>query len=705
MNTPTAIKPDYSRKQAPPGNNNLDVALAYIKKYPNRKLFPCIGDKSRPAFKNNLELASNDEMQLRRWQKEHEGRGRIMWACSPRVSGIFCLDADLQKPGANGALNELVNAVRNESFDEILDTESASTPSGGLHLIFEGAHKFSQSKLGPGLDVPNYFMIPGQARGDGKRYTLTKDIPAMQAPAELQRRVTPPQPERIRTFSADPVPLDVFKKMLDATRYTGGPDGLDDRHSYGGWLSFLMAAHEAAGGEEWGYLDAVIEWSLADPNPDWKQPTSAEYIERKWQSFNADAPNAVTRASWFEVLRNLGRGDLIGDAGAPADFQAMRDDPSDFTAPANDDDPDGMTGRQPPPKEYPNGYSGSALMVADFPEDEEIIEGLILEGYPHTFDADGGVGKSLSSAQMAVHRVFGKPFLGRKVKQGPAIFITHEDNYNQTRKRMIAAAKSLGKDTLPDSLHVVCIDDEDLTIAVIDETGKWKKGPYYDTLDKLIGSMPGALVFLDCRSDFAQGDFIKYREVPNTFYKIVLAGFCRRHRATVVIICHPSKAATNDGSYSEGTTGNRTAVRRKLVMKLVKKDDPDGPRWFGNLKNQYGPQDGLIKIVYRDGIFVEATDLSPETTRSYEAIIDKVRKMIRIGITVVRNQQADGQGPDDIARGIVEDDPEGMQPTTAEVRAALAWGERQAKLRYVKAKSKIKAHYEVIEPGDVFRDD
>ena len=96
MSTPSI--PPYARPQAPP--NNLGVALAYLAKHPTRYLFPCIGGKARPAFKNNLKLASNDPEQLKKWQKEYESRGRIMWACSPHDHGIFCLDPDLQKLGA-----------------------------------------------------------------------------------------------------------------------------------------------------------------------------------------------------------------------------------------------------------------------------------------------------------------------------------------------------------------------------------------------------------------------------------------------------------------------------------------------------------------------------------------------------------------------------------------------------------------------------
>ena len=438
----TTDKPNYARGKV--SSSNLAVALAYVAKHPGRKLFPTIEDKGKPAFKNNLNLASNEPEQLKAWQKEHERRGRLMWACSPRVCEppIFCLDADMG-PGkvGNASLERLFKEIGSDGLGStILDTETNSTPGGGLHLIFAGEHKFSASRIGKDLDVPNYFMIPGQARSDGKRYSVVKDIAPMPAPAELQRRVKPAQPERTRTYTGDAVPLELFAKMLKATPYKGGPDGLADRHSYSGCLNFLMAAHEAAGGDESDYLELVIDWCLDDPNPDWKEPPSREWVERRWSSLNnSDAANAVTRASWFKVLDSLGRGELVGEAGTAEDLESFRADPANDNIPGADD---GVMGQEVQPREYPNGYDGDGLEDTEFPPQEEVIEGLLLEGTSQTIDGDGGVGKSLIGAQMAVHRVSGMPFLGRKVKQGPCIFITHEDDYGEVKKRMKATAKN-----------------------------------------------------------------------------------------------------------------------------------------------------------------------------------------------------------------------------------------------------------------------
>jgi Bifunctional DNA primase/polymerase, N-terminal/Primase C terminal 2 (PriCT-2) len=281
------IDSESTRRSRP--QSTLDIALAYVAKHPTRYLFPCAaGDKARPCIKNNLDDASNDPRQLRKWVEEFPG---CSWACSPRKSGLICLDIDMG-PGKMGGAS--FKALRAEGL-EFPKTEVQGTPSGGVHMIYIGEHKFSQSKVGKDIDTPNYFMIAGTVRAkDGKPYTLYRDNPTVAAPAWLVEKIKTRANRPRLASNADAVSLDWFKRALAATPYTGGPAGLDNRHDYQLWLEFAMSCHEAAGGDETDYMWAFIEWSLADPSPDWKSPTSAEYVERKWQSFETDPPDGLS---------------------------------------------------------------------------------------------------------------------------------------------------------------------------------------------------------------------------------------------------------------------------------------------------------------------------------------------------------------------------------------------------------------------------
>jgi hypothetical protein len=290
--------------------STLALALAYVAKHPTRYLFPtAAGQKGQPCIKDNLALASNDPRQLEAWHKLWRGCG---WGLSLKKSGLVAVDIDVG-PGKVGG--ESYKALKAAGF-AFPTTETQASPSGGRHAIYSGEHHFSAGKIGKDIDSPNYIMIAGNVRADGKAYTLYTDAPVAPLPEWIAEKIKPRADRPRRESTGEPVPFDWLKRALAATPYTGGPAGLDDRHSYQGWLEFAMAAHEAASGDEGEYMWAFIEWSLADPSPDWKNPTSAEYVERKWQSFTADPPAnaaAITRASWLKVLNSIGQGELTSE--------------------------------------------------------------------------------------------------------------------------------------------------------------------------------------------------------------------------------------------------------------------------------------------------------------------------------------------------------------------------------------------------------
>jgi hypothetical protein len=696
-NTPPPTKlqvPNYGRPSQALSADNVVVALAYLAKHPTRYLFPTIGDKRQPAIKDNLALASNDPEQLKAWQQEHERRGRVMWACAARKSGLIPLDADLQKPGAQEALDKLVGEIADDSFSNILDTETATTPSGGVHLIFKGDHKFSQSKLGAGLDVPNYFMIPGQMRSDGKRYKLTKDVPAMVAPAELQARVKPAEPERTRTFTDDAVPLDLFKKMLAATPYTGGPSGMDDRHSYGGCLNFLMAAHEAAGGDEADYLEAVIDWCFADPNQDWTQPTSREWVERKWASFNDSAANAVTRASWFKVLDATGGGDLVGEAVRPEDFETFRDDP------ANDNEIEAAKTRTEAVPEafepFPEPVSMADLLSGTWPKPEFLVEGWIMKGYPNTFNADGGTGKTTVSTQFAVGVSVGIPVLGRATMQAPVLLVLCEDGEGVTQERITAAIEreaalnGIDPATLP--ITTWCLLGHDVTLAKISDQGIIKELPFYKRLDEQMAKMPGCFVVLDSLIDVVQME-MKDPAPANAFFKKLLTGLCRKHNATILVLAHPSKASMQDGSWSHGSLAFKNAVRQGIAMRIVPGQQH---RVLWSLKHNYGGDDET-KLYFEYPLFTltSPSDSANPAVRLDAAILECVIGLIREGKgSVTRNNRGGGTTPRMIADQL---NASGMTPATVtwqRVQTVMVTAERNGVLRYVKGYGKTEAHYE-----------
>ncbi len=455
MNAPT--KPPYAKPTQPPG---AAVSLAYIKKHPGRKVFPCRG--KRPCIGDNLAAASNDPAQIIKWAIEFAGPD-LLWACSPKACDpeIFCIDVDVgtYKDGRPKIGGKSWKVLRDEvaRLDNVLiaETETAETPSKGRHFIFEGQHKFSQGRLGrtpdlpsdqsSNVDCPNYFMIPGQGG-----YKLLKDAPAMKAPPSLQAMVRPSRPERNREPSGDAIPLDVFKRMLAATTYSGGPAGFDDRHTYNGWLNFMFAAHDAAGGDEGDYLEAFIDWSLADPNQDWDKPTSRELVEDKWRSItDADLvpANPITRGSWIEYLKLSGKGELAAQAAskptAADDFTSL-----DNAPPLTPED-EALASLEIDPFIVEDGKRRNRLKGRSFaeldslPDPRFVVAGMVPEDGLIVVYGKPKRGKSFWGLELSLCMATVTPFFGETLgRHGPVIYVAAEGGAAAVRNRVRAWCKA-----------------------------------------------------------------------------------------------------------------------------------------------------------------------------------------------------------------------------------------------------------------------
>lgn len=232
---------------------------------------------------------------------------------------VVDVDTELGKVGADTYFD--LDLKYEGGFPE---TETVTTPSGDFHKYYNGRHVFALGGKGRGLgqdiDSPNYVLIAGSTLADGTSYKQEDDTPTAPAPEWFYKVINA---AKVRAPSAagqaDAIPLDVFERMLAATPYTGGPDGLNDRREQQGWFEFMVACHEAAGGDQGEYKQAFIDWSLDDP--ELEEGWTAEKIESRWDSLDASENGGISRASWFKVLNELGQEDLVSEAAAKVEFE------------------------------------------------------------------------------------------------------------------------------------------------------------------------------------------------------------------------------------------------------------------------------------------------------------------------------------------------------------------------------------------------
>ncbi len=164
---------------------SLDLALDYLTWHPDRYLFPIhAGKKTPPHISDNLKSASNDPEKIKKWHAKWPG---CFWGLSHEKSGLIVVDVD-RKPGKFGQYTYDVLDLEHGWAEK---TETNSTPSGGLHYVYDGKwfykcglHSFALGENGFGrdLDSPHYSLIPGQTLAVGGTYESVSDAPVVPAP-------------------------------------------------------------------------------------------------------------------------------------------------------------------------------------------------------------------------------------------------------------------------------------------------------------------------------------------------------------------------------------------------------------------------------------------------------------------------------------------------------------------------------------------
>jgi hypothetical protein len=200
-------------------DSSLDFALKWLAAHPQSHLFPILRyQKQPPLIKNNLDGASNDPEQIKKWHAKNPG---CNWGLALKKSGFIVVDVD-RKDGKVGE----------ETFDDLdmiygfPPTLKVRSPSGGWHLYYnataEVPHQYAQGKhgFGPDVDSTNYVMLPGcfvSEPGSVGDYEIIEESPIVDAPAWFGNFLKRPTPVEARDIPV--VELDQQGSIDWAVRY------------------------------------------------------------------------------------------------------------------------------------------------------------------------------------------------------------------------------------------------------------------------------------------------------------------------------------------------------------------------------------------------------------------------------------------------------------------------------------------------------
>jgi RecA-family ATPase len=252
--------------------------------------------------------------------------------------------------------------------------------------------------------------------------------------------------------------------------------------------------------------------------------------------------------------------------------------------------------------------SAANLARKPTPIREYIVEGIILANNLTLLSGNGGTGKTTIAMQLAVAMQIDGEWLGMRVKQGPALAVTSEEDEEDVHLALLDIAKTDGKSLahLPD-LYVLPLSDRDSCMAAA--SGKFAAltaTPLWRALEDNIERLKPRLVILDALADLFGGEE-NFRRHARDFV-VLLKRLAHHNRLAVILIAHPSIVGMNSGSGLSGSTDWHNGPRGRLYVETPLGDDrrPIDPknRTLTVKKAQHSDAEGTVyKLRWEKGAY------------------------------------------------------------------------------------------------------
>lgn len=317
--------------------------------------------------------------------------------------------------------------------------------------------------------------------------------------------------------------------------------------------------------------------------------------------------------------------------------------------------------------------TASALEGVPIPERHWLVQDLIPSGTVTLLYGDGGTGKSLIALQLAAASALGRPWIGRSVSAGTAVFISAEDDQDELHRRLasVTASEEVSFADL-DRLTIRSLAGEDALLAGLDtRTGILWPTDLFAEIDAFVAEVRPVVLVLDTLADLFPGNE-NDRTQARQFIGF-LKGLAIRHECAVVLLAHPSMSGLQSGSGTSGSTGWSNSVRSRLYLSRVlhgeEEPNPDA-RTLTNKKANYGPTGEEIELTWRDGVFVpNAPDAGLDRMAKRHKADRVFLKLLRI--FTEQGRQVNSGGGQTYAPSVFADHPEAEGVTRAALRDAM----------------------------------
>jgi RecA-family ATPase len=224
---------------------------------------------------------------------------------------------------------------------------------------------------------------------------------------------------------------------------------------------------------------------------------------------------------------------------------------------------------------------------------------------------DGATGKTTIGLQLCIATVTGKEWLGALVdRPGEALFYTAEESEKELHRRLAAILPHYGVDygDIAGKFFPHCRPADDAILGMPDRNGIVRPTPTFLQLQEAVLDLRPNLVCLEAASDLFGGDENKRPQVRG-FLGMLRGQLAMKCETAVVLLQHPSQAGLASGSGTSGSTQWNNSARSRLYLSTVKANGEDGEpdhdlRKLEVMKANFGPRGEIIKVRWREGVFV-----------------------------------------------------------------------------------------------------
>lgn len=229
----------------------------------------------------------------------------------------------------------------------------------------------------------------------------------------------------------------------------------------------------------------------------------------------------------------------------------------------------------------------------------------------------GGANKSTFGQQLATCVAAGRQMLGIDVQQGPALYVTAEDDEDRLHWMQEHLCKAAGVRLvdLIGKLHLVSLRGRlGNEVATFDHEGRLKPTSTFGVLRETVRATRAKLVVLDNAAHLFAGNENDRGQV--TAFVNLLYSLCVEFGVTIILVAHSNKAGD---SYS-GSTAWLNAVRSQIVLSRPEGAlDPD-ERVLTLGKANYARQGEELRFRWHDFALRLETDLPANVREEYAAV-------------------------------------------------------------------------------------